>query len=116
MKTYLSPREEQVVIDAVAVLHGSLAPDIEERPDLESALAKLPNLFADYRKLTNIAAIAHNVVVWFSGDRKRMFHKLGDLAEALCERDGVEPSESGESQLQREAVRIRREWGWHTNA
>lgn len=113
---YLSPKERQAVIDAVAVLDASLAPEADEHEHLASALPKLAALFEDYDKTKNIAAIAHNSVVWFSGDRKRLFHRLGDLAEALCKREGVEPSEEiGSSQLQREAVRIRREWGYHVN-
>lgn len=115
MKAYLSPSEEQAVIDAVTILVQSVPEVAEGSEYLASALPKIQILFDDYRKLVNIAAIAHNAVVWFSGDKKRMFHKLADLAEALCERDGATPDEQGGSQLQREAVRIRREWGYHVN-
>lgn len=115
MSTYLSPQEEQAVVDAVKILAASVPDGAEGREALATALSKLPDLFADYRKLTNIAAIAHNTVVWFSGNKKRMFHKLADLAEALCEREGVEPDAKGKSQLQIEAARIRSEWGYHVN-
>jgi len=114
MNTYLSPRERQAVIDAAKVLHGSI-PDGSDRELLASASEKLPALFEDYDATKNIATMAHNAVVWFTGNKARMFHKLGDIAEALCERDGVKPDEHGASQLQIEAVRIRRTWGHHVN-
>jgi hypothetical protein len=112
---YISPQERQAVIDAVKVLDASLPPEADEREHLASVLPKLPDYFADHDKLTNIAAVAHNAVVWFSGNPRRMFHKLGDLAEALCERDGVEPDAKGATQLQIEAARIRATHGHHVN-
>jgi hypothetical protein len=112
---YLSPREEQAVLDAVKIMAEAIPPDAEGRDDLCEALPKLADVFEDYRRLKNIAAIAHNSVVWYSGDRKRMFHRLGDLAEELCKREGVEPADPADTQLQMEAVRIRRDWGWHVN-
>jgi hypothetical protein len=109
---YITPQERQAVIDAVKAFDAVLPPDADEREHLASVLPKLAAYFADHDALTNIAAIAHNSVVWFSSNRKRMFHKLGDLAEAVAEREGKSPDESPSA---RAAVAIRSEWGHHIN-
>jgi hypothetical protein len=108
---YITPQERQAVIDAVTIMEASI-PDAASRGPLTSVLPKLPDYFADHDALTNIAAIAHNAVVWWTSNKKRMFHKLGDLAEAIAEREGKSPDESPSA---RAAVAIRSEWGYHVN-